>query len=72
MPKSSRFYIRGNTNLKIVIMKKLKKLKGAKELNKLEQQAIRGGKFACGRYGGVCPPGWCCINNTYCELCMEP
>ena len=53
-------------------MKKLKNLKGAKELSKIEQQAIKGGKFACGRYGGVCPSGWCCVNNTYCERCMEP
>ena len=52
-------------------MKDLRNLKGAKLLSKTEQQAISGGRIACGRYGGVCPPGMCCMNNTYCGVPNE-
>jgi hypothetical protein len=46
-------------------MKNLKNLTGAKQLNKKEQQAIKGGKMQC-YADGTCPTGWTCINGT-CE-----
>ncbi len=46
-------------------MKKLKNLKGAKMLNKVEQQSVKGGKRMClwreGEY--YCPPPYVCLNG---------
>ncbi len=39
-------------------MKKLSNLKGAKALNKQEQQSINGGDISCWSTG--CPIGFCC------------
>jgi hypothetical protein len=66
MLKSSRFYIRGNTNLKIVIMKKLKNLKGAKELSKKEQQQIKGGNGGPNEpciFGRICKYPLICVRG---------
>ncbi len=41
-------------------MKKLKNLRGAKELSKAQQQAIKGGRKQCGP-DYPCPPGYPCI-----------
>ena len=59
--------VHGNYNLlKFLIMKNLQNLKGAKALNKKEQQTINGGgpigisKGPCGGTGGeVVHPFWC-------------
>jgi len=47
-------------------MKDLKNLKGAKELSKKEQMAIKGGKEICDIFGHNCHEGYICqlVNST--------
>ncbi len=44
-------------------MKKIKNLKGVKELNKTEQQAVKGGKIYRCRTENDCPPGYGCLRG---------
>ncbi len=47
-------------------MYNLRKLNGAKELNKTDLLSIKGGKLRCKSYDPPCPKGWVCISIT-CE-----